>query len=455
MPEVARSRRNGGGRVAALPRALALAAALTAGATPATLAAEPRGPAAGRPAPTPTRAEAVARFRGARVGLFIHWGIYSLLADGEWVMENRGIRAADYERLAPRFNPTRFDAAAWVSLAQRAGARYLTMTTKHHDGFAMFDTRVSDWDIIERTPFKRDVIAELADACRAADLPLFLYYSQLDWHNESYFPRGGTGLRSDRPEAGDFERYLGFMDAQLQELLTRYGPVAGVWFDGMWDNGAVDWRLQRTYSLIKRLQPQALIGSNHNGPPHDGEDFIPFEGFVRPTSVPATGDFTLEIAEKINDTWGFRIHDRQYKSADSLIRSLVRAAGNDANYLINVGPMADGTIQPEFVERLEAVGRWLEAHGAAIYETRGGPIPPQPWGVTTRRDNTVFLHLFDWPDRLFPLPALGRPVRSARYVGRSGAPRLIRGTAGGPAPALEIEPRRPDEPVLVIALTLG
>lgn len=390
-------------------------------------------------------------FRDAKVGLFVHWGIYSVLADGEWVQNNRSIRSAEYEGLAPLFNPARFDAAQWVDLARRAGARYLVMTTKHHDGFAMFDSKLTDWDIADRTPFRRDVIGELAAACRAGGLPLMLYYSQLDWHHPDYFPRGGTGRQSGRPEAGDFNRYLAFMDGQLEELLTRYGPVAGVWFDGMWDNGAVDWRLDRTYGLIKRLQPRALIVSNHNDLPHRGEDYVTYEGFIRPRAFPPGADYPAEVSEKINDTWGFRVHDTQYKSSRDLIRKLVTVAGAGANYLINVGPMADGTIQPEFVDRLTAVGQWLSRYGRSIYGTRAGPVGARPWGVTTARGDTVFVHLLDWADPVFPLTGLGRTVRSARYVGRDGRPTL---TALKDGVVLGIAPAPPSEPDLVIELVL-
>ena len=392
-----------------------------------------------------------AAFQDAKVGLFIHWGIYSLLADGEWVMNNRSIRTSEYEHLAPRFNPARFDARGWVALAKRAGIRYITMTTKHHDGFAMYDTKLSDWDIIDRTPFRRDIIAELAAAFREAGMPLVLYYSQLDWHHPDYFPRGGTGQQSGRPESGEFGRYLAYMDGQLEELLTRYGKVAGIWFDGMWDNGQVDWQLSRTYAMIKRHQPWALIGSNHNNLPHQGEDFIPFEGYVRPANVPAGAGFPLEVAEKINDTWGYRAHDRSYKTATELIRNLVKAAGAGANYLINVGPMADGTLQPEFVERLGAIGDWLARYGESIYGTRAGPIAARPWGVSTARGDTVFVHVLDWKDRLLPLSGLGRTVVRARYVGRPGAPTVTLVPGGV---ALGIDPPGKDEVDVVIALEL-
>ena len=412
---------------------------------PAILVAQPS------PTQTSTLDSSRTAFRDAKVGLFIHWGVYSLLADGEWVMNNRDIRAAEYEHLAPRFNPTRFDARAWVALARQAGVRYITMTTKHHDGFAMYDTRLSDWDIIDRTQFRRDVIAELAAACREAGMPLFLYYSQLDWHHPDYFPRGGTGRKSGRPDSGDFNRYLAYMDGQLEELLTRYGKVAGVWFDGMWDNGQVDWQLARTYAMIKRLQPWALIGSNHNNRPHPGEDFIPFEGYVRPDNVPPGTDYPLEVAEKINDTWGYRAHDRLYKSGAELIRNLVKAAGSGANYLVNVGPMADGTLQPEFTDRLGALGDWLGRYGRSIYGTRAGPIPARAWGVTTARGDTVFVHVLDWKDRLLPIQGLGRPVAAVRYVGRAGTP-TVTAVAGGVL--LGIDPPRPDEVDVVIELEL-
>jgi alpha-L-fucosidase len=316
----------------------------------------------------------------------------------------------------------------------------------------MYDSKLTDWDIIDRTPFRRDVIGEMAVACRREKLPLFLYYSQLDWHHPDYFPRGGTGRKSGRPESGDFNRYRAYMDGQLEELLTRYGAVAGVWLDGMWDNGAVDWQLPRTYAMIKRLQPWALIGSNHNNKPHPGEDFIPFEAYVRPENVPPDGDYPLEVAEKINDTWGYRIHDRLYKSGSDLVRNLVKAAGAGANYLINVGPMADGTIQPEFVERLSYVGDWLRRYGRSIYGTRAGPIAARPWGVTTLRGDTMFVHVLDWKDALLPIGGLGRRVISGRYVGRPGSPTLSVMPGGV---VLGIEPPAPDDVDVVIELVLA
>lgn len=390
-------------------------------------------------------------YRGWKVGLFVHWGVYSALMDGEWVMNNRSITAAEYERIPPTFDPTGFDPGAWVRLAKLAGLRYITMTAKHHDGFAMWDSRVTDWNVVDRTPWRKDAVALLAEACRAEGMPLFLYYSQLDWHHPDYFPRGGTGRGTGRPDGGEWNRYLDFADAQLRELLTNYGPVAGVWLDGLWDRESAEWRLPQTYRMIRELQPQALIASNHNGPPHPGEDLITFERQIVRSSIPAGNTLPLEISEKINDTWGYRLWDTAYKSSADLIRGAVRAAGQDANYLINVGPMPDGSIQPEFVDRLTALGGWLRGHGESIYETRGGPVSPRPWGVTTRHGNTVYVHILEWGDPLLALPPLpGRVVSARRLVGGDAVPV----TETGAGVTLALPARRAGEVDLVVKLLL-
>lgn len=371
--------------------------------------------------PTPENLAARQRFREARFGLFIHWGIYSVLGDGEWVMQNHRIPAERYEQVASQFDPVKFDAAAWVALARAAGMRYMTITSKHHDGFAMFDSKVSDWDIVDRTPYGRDVLKALAEECARQGMPLFFYYSQLDWHHPDYYPRGRTGLYAGRPDSGTWSRYLDYMDTQLTELLTGYGPIGGIWFDGWWDRPDADWRLGRTYALIHRLQPQALIGSNHHTAPNPGEDFQMFEkdlpgqntaGF----NTDVVSSLPLETAETINDSWGFNLADTHFKSVPDLVRLLVRAAGHDANLLLNVGPRPDGTIDPDQAERLSGVGVWLERHGTSIYGTRGGPTAPAPWGVTTQRGDSVFVHVLEWDQPLLALPPLERRVAAATML---------------------------------------
>ncbi len=386
----------------------------------------------------PTAANVAARqwFRDAKFGMFVHWGIYSVLGDGEWVMQNHRIPASSYEFVATQFNPTKFDADHWVSVAKAAGARYITITSKHHDGFAMFDSKVSDWNVVERTPYGKDVMAQLAAACKRQGIKLFFYYSQLDWHNPNYYPRGATGQYAGRPDSGSWKEYLHYMDAQLTELLTNYGPVGGIWFDGMWDKPSADWELGRTYALIHRLQPQALIGSNHHRTPFPGEDFQMFEkdlpgqhttGFNPDQTV---SGLPLETAETINDSWGFNLSDRHFKSVGDLVQLLVEAAGNDADLLLNVGPKPDGTIPQPEVDRLRAMGKWLETYGTAIYGTRGGPLAPAPWGVTTQRGDTVFVHVLNWNAPLLAIPPLPRHVRAATLV-RDGSTVRFRETGDG------------------------
>lgn len=392
--------------------------------------------------------EARTWFQDAKFGLFVHWGIYSVLGAGEWVMQVRGIPITDYERVANFFNPIDFDAEEWVSLAKAAGMRYMTITAKHHDGFAMFDSRVSNWDIMERTPYGKDVIGALVEECRRQGVKLFLYYSQLDWHHPDYYPRGRTGRSAGRADAGEWYRYLDFMDAQLRELLTHYGEIGGIWFDGMWDRPDADWRIEQTYALIHGLQPQALIGSNHHLAPIPGEDFQMFEKDL-PGANTAGFNTTeisrlpLETAETINHSWGFDITDRSYKDTAELIRYLVRAAGANANLLLNVGPMPNGKIQPEFTSRLREVGAWLGKYGDSLYGTRGGPIDPAPWGVTTQNANTVYVHVLDWNSPVLALPSLPGPVRSASLL-RNDAPVAVEELEG--AVVLRL-PERPAETV--------
>ena len=362
-------------------------------------------------------------FRDARFGMFIHWGVYSQLGQGEWVMENRGIPVDTYEWLASAFNPVKFDARAWVAAAKAAGVRYITITARHHDGFSMFATKANRYNIVDWTPFARDPIKDLAAECRANGIKLFFYYSQLDWHHPDYWPRGRTGHATGRPDAGDWSRYLDFVDAQLTELLTNYGPIGGIWFDGMWDKPDVDWRLAKTYALIHGLQPAALIVPNHHEAPKPGEDVQTFEQDLPGANTAGfntkeIGSLPLETSLTMNQSWGFNITDKKFKSVKELIGYLVRAAGNDGNLLLNIGPRPDGTIQPEAIERLRAMGDWLGTYGRSIYGTRGGPVSPRAWGATTRRGDTVFVHVLDWPDRTLSLPLLGaRIVRASMLKG--------------------------------------
>jgi alpha-L-fucosidase len=363
-------------------------------------------------------------FKSARFGLFIHWGVYSIPGDGEWVMNNQQIPIGTYEKLPAFFNPSQFDPKAWVQLAKAAGMKYIAITSKHHDGFAMWNSKISDYNIVKRTPYGKDILKMLAEECRREGIKLFFYHSQLDWHHPDYFPRGSTGGSwTGRSESGNWYQYLDYMDAQLTELLTEYGDVAGIWFDGMWDKKDADWRLEKTYKLIHELQPGALVGSNHHVTPYEGEDFQMFEkdlpghnttGFAPEQKV---SDLPKETCETINNSWGFNLKDNQHKDQKTIIQYLVKAAGYGANLLLNVGPMPNGKIQPEHVEVLQQVGTWLTKHGETIYATQGGPISPRNWGVTTQNGNKVFVHILSWQDESLTIPSWGKKILSASLFG--------------------------------------
>jgi alpha-L-fucosidase len=385
----------------------------------------------------PSEANLKARewFQNARFGMFIHWGVYSVLGDGEWVMNNRKMTVAEYEKLPPQFNPTEYNAAEWVALAKAAGMKYITITSKHHDGFAMFGTKQNQWNIVDATPYKKDVLKALADECHRQGIKLFFYHSELDWHSLDYYPRGRTGQTTGRPEHGDFNHYLEFMDNQLRELLTGYGDIAGVWFDGWWDKPDADWHLDRTYRLIHSLQPAALIGNNHHRLPFRGEDFqmfekdLPGQKTAEFNATSEVGRLPLETCDTINNAWGYNKDDKHFKSTARLIQYLARAAGYNANFLLNIGPMPNGRIQPEFIERLRGVGKWVERNGESIYGTRGGPLPPTSWGATTQRPGKIYVHVMDYAGDLLALSKLP-PVKSAKVL-TSGAKVEVTQIEGG------------------------
>lgn len=347
------------------------------------------------------------QFQDDKFGMFIHWGIYANLAEGEWAMRNRGIPVSNYERLAGYFNPIRFDAEQWVLLAKNAGMRYITFTSRHHDGFSMFASRHSDFNIVKATPFGKDIVAELAKACKKHGLKLFLYYSHLDWRHPDYFPRANTSLNANgvdwtgRPKNGNWANYLQFMNLQLEELLTNYGEIGGIWFDGWWDKKDADWKLQEQYQLIHRLQPGCLVGNNHHQALKEGEDFQMFEkdlpgqnttGFSGESEI---GQLPLEMCETMNGSWGYNIKDTKFKSTRTLIQLLVKNAGFGSNFLLNVGPQPDGMIQEEFADTLAKVGQWMKIYGETIYGTRKSEYPNQAWGVVLKKGTNHLIHVLE------------------------------------------------------------
>jgi len=386
--------------------------------------------------PTKENLEARKWFKEAKFGLFIHWGVYSVLGDGEWVMNNQNISIKEYERLPGFFNPIEFDADEWVKMAKEAGMKYITITSRHHDGFSMFDSAASDYNIVDKTPYGKDVLKMLSDACRKEGIKLFFYYSQLDWYRDDYFPRGRTGNGISGRGEGDWNDYIEFMKVQLTELLTNYGEIGGIWFDGQWDQHEwdgkrfgklkADFKLKEVYELIHKLQPQALIGSNHHLAPNPGEDFQMFEKDLPgkgtkdfATSADDIGNLPLEVCETINGSWGFNLKDRKHKSEKELVQYLVKAAGYGSNLLLNVGPMPNGKIQEEHVESLKKIGNWVKQNGQTIYNTKRGPIAPSDEIASTQNGNVVYIHLLDNKKSEYNIEGFKSKFKKITYL-RSG-----------------------------------
>lgn len=390
--------------------------------------------------PSAENMESRREFSQARFGIFIHWGIYSILGDGEWVMHNKNINYKEYEKLAAGFYPSKFNAEEWVSAIKMSGAKYICITSRHHDGFSIFGTKASGYNSVDATPFGRDILAEIAQECHKQGIRLHIYYSHIDWGREDYYPVGRTGHGTGRtgffqgkklPQIDSsvfrtnwaYENYLKFMDTQLTELLTNYGPVGAIWFDGLWDrdkqqNGLEPqtWNLANQYALIHKLQPGCLVGNNHHMDPFPGEDIQIFERDIPGQNLYGYSEqaistvLPLETCQTMNRSWGYRITDTVYKSEEFLIKYLVQTAAKGANLLLNIGPRPDGTLPDKAVARLKAIGSWMEKYGETIYGTTAGVVPEQPWGVSTRKGNRTFLHIFKDTSSIFV------PLESADIV---------------------------------------
>ena len=355
--------------------------------------------------PTPENIQARKVFADSKFGVFIHWGIYSMFAQGEWYLQNAVIDKYEYAKAADAFYPHRFNAKEWVAAIKDAGAKYICLTSRHHDSFSMWHTRQSDYNIVDATPFGRDVIKELADECHRQGIRLHFYYSHLDWARDEY-PIGSTGKRiigRDKSKV-DWPAYYKFMNGQLTELLTNYGEIGAIWFDGWWDHEKdsvpFDWQLREQYDLIHRLQPACLVGNNHHQSPFAGEDIQIFERDLpgenkAGLSGQEVSRLPLETCETMNGMWGYKLVDQDYKSTETLIRYLVSAAGKGANLLMNVGPQPNGEIPAVALQRLKEMGEWTKKYGETIYGTTAGDVPVQPWGVTTRKGDRLFVHIMN------------------------------------------------------------
>lgn len=352
---------------------------------------------------TPTEENIKSRedFSDMRFGVFIHWGIYSMFGQGEWYL-NYGADRDEYAKAAKGFYPADFNAAEWVKTFKDAGAKYICITSRHHDGFSMWDTEQSPFNIVDATPFKRDVLKELADECQKQGMRLHFYYSHIDWTRDDY-PMGRTGRKTGKdPKKADWPGYYKFMNNQLTELLTNYGPIGAIWFDGKWDRNEdatpFDWQLDEQYALIHSLQPGCLVGNNHHETIYPGEDIQIFERDLpgenkAGLSGQDVSHLPLETCTTMNGMWGYKIMDQNYKSLKELIHLLVGAAGKGANLLMNVGPQPNGELPAVAVERLKEMGGWLDKYGETVYGTEAGDFPAQSWGTSTRKGNKLYVHI--------------------------------------------------------------
>lgn len=371
-------------------------------------------------------------WREARFGMFIHWGLYAIPAGewegrkvpgiGEWVMEKAHIPVSEYDNLAGQFNPVRFNADEWVRIAKNAGMKYIVITSKHHDGFCLWDSKVSGYDIMDATPFKRDILKELSDACSKEGIRLCFYHSIMDWHHPDaqapFYPNYNDRSRSNP----NFQRYVNnYLKPQIKELATNYGPLGVLWFDGEW---VKDWNEpmgKDMYYYVRGLQPDIIInnrvGKDRKGMRPAGKseefagDFGTPEQRIPPTGLPG---IDWETCMTMNDTWGFVSYDNNWKSTEDLIQKLADIASKGGNFLLNVGPTAEGLIPAASVERLAAIGEWMKVNSESIYGTTASPLGKLPWGRCTAKPGKLYLHVFDWPeDGTLQVPGLKSKVTNA------------------------------------------
>ena len=394
-------------------------------------------------------------WREARFGMFIHWGVYSVPAGtykgkqiggiGEWIMNSGKIPVAEYKQFASQFNPVRYDADAWVQLAKDAGMKYIVITSKHHDGFALFDSKVTNWDVVDATPYGKDLLKPLAEACAEHGLKLGFYYSQAqDWNHPGGAAAGGHW---DRAQDGDMDAYIRNVAApQVKEILSNYGKIAVLW----WDT-PVDMTKERADLLLPLTELQrGIITNNRLGGGYGGDLSTP-EQHIPSTGTPGRD---WETCMTMNDTWGFKSYDHNWKSTQTLIRNLVDIVSKGGNYLLNVGPTCLGEIPEPSIERLKEVGKWMKVNSESIYATTASPFYRLSWGRCTKKLHDsgarLYLHVFDWPgDGKLLVPGLHNEVKSAWLLATD---KMLKATTGDDGVVVEVSSERLDPIDTVIVL---
>lgn len=430
-------------------------------------------PRSGAPAADPDRDQRMRWWRDARFGMFIHWGLYALPAGeykgqrsnriGEWIMEWANIPRREYEQFAPRFNPVKFDAAEWVRIAKDAGMKYIVITSKHHDGFSMYDSAVSPYNIVAATPYKKDPMRGLSDEAKKQGLKFAFYYSIMDWHHPSQYVNAPgkdktAGHRLTEMRDGQKDVYVAYMKAQLKELVTKYDPAV-LWFDGEWVNWWTEPDGKDLYQYVRSLKPSILInnrvGKGRKGMEGLNKDDQQYAGdFGTPEQqIPASGlpGVDWESCMTMNETWGYKSYDDKWKSTETLVRNAIDTASKGGNYLLNVGPTAEGLIPAPSVERLAGIGRWMKVNGEAIYGTTAGPFKTPPaWGRTTSKPRKLYLHVFNWSAN-GTLTVSGAPGQVTRaYLLASKA--ALTATTAADGLAIKLPAQAPDPIASVIVL---
>ncbi len=414
-------------------------------------------------------------WRESKFGMFIHWGAYSIIGGergtkiagggAEWAMDKLDYTIEDYEKFPEMFNPVLFDADAWVSMAKDAGMKYIVITAKHHEGFGLWDSKVSDYDVMDTSPFKRDIIKELSKACKKQGIKFCFYYSIVDWHHPqaqgNLYPNYNIAQHDDptvvNPEFPEY--YENYMKPQVGELLKNYGDVGVVWFDGDWIPDYTTEMGKDLYNYIREIQPNTIV-NNRVDKGRDGMEGMDVEGefagdFGTPEQeIPDTGiDSDWEACMTMNGSWGYKPSDNNWKSNEDLIRNLVDIVSKGGNFLLNIGPDGFGRFPSESIRRLKAMGEWTKKNGEAIYGTSSSPYEKPKWGRYTKKDNVIYAHVFEWPEN--GILMLNKDIKVKKASLLTDPKSDLNATATSKGVILEVPMLAPDSTVTVVKIELS